>query len=333
MNYTLIFFVLVIIIIVIYVRRLSPVLNAQAFRPGQDVIPPGGFDSFPTTSFNDGFYISWTPPLRGTPTSYSVEPIIPADMTVSDSIMSYKGNAAFYEFNFVGESQQKIQFKIRAIVKNSLSPAVIVTNRDFACFPKDSLVSVLIDGKREERFIQDVYVGDFVIGAFGEVNQVLGLQHVFVGSNILVDINKSHFTTDHHPHITPSKSFLVCNDSISVSGKSYQIFNGTENVASTLEGLDKKRLTRMKIGDDLKTLNGHVKITSLELIKMDPQDILFNLKVSGSHTYHVDGFAVTGWPSELDFDYDTWTTKNAPEQPESKDSTEIQESLLSPKRL
>ena len=41
-----------------------------------------------------------------------------------------------------------------------------------------------------------------------------------------------------------------------------------------------------------------------------PEDTqLYNLVVDGSHTYHVDGYAVTGWPSENDFDYDTWSRK------------------------
>ena len=36
---------------------------------------------------------------------------------------------------------------------------------------------------------------------------------------------------------------------------------------------------------------------------------LYNLVVGGSHTYHVDGYAVTGWPREDDFDYDRWICK------------------------
>jgi hypothetical protein len=37
--------------------------------------------------------------------------------------------------------------------------------------------------------------------------------------------------------------------------------------------------------------------------------------MSGSHTYHVDGYAVTGWPSEHDFDYDTWNAKKQKQVP------------------
>jgi hypothetical protein len=36
---------------------------------------------------------------------------------------------------------------------------------------------------------------------------------------------------------------------------------------------------------------------------------LYNLVTGGSHTYFVEGYAVTGWPREDDWDYDTWTSK------------------------
>jgi hypothetical protein len=42
---------------------------------------------------------------------------------------------------------------------------------------------------------------------------------------------------------------------------------------------------------------------------MEKNSILYNLKVSGSHTYFVDEYAVTGWPSEIDFDYTKWEIK------------------------
>jgi hypothetical protein len=42
---------------------------------------------------------------------------------------------------------------------------------------------------------------------------------------------------------------------------------------------------------------------------MVPETQLYNLVVGGSHTYHVDGYAVTGWPNEDDFDYDLWNLR------------------------
>ncbi len=36
---------------------------------------------------------------------------------------------------------------------------------------------------------------------------------------------------------------------------------------------------------------------------------LYNLVLAGSHTMRVDGYLVTGWPQEADFDYDAWRLK------------------------
>jgi hypothetical protein len=44
--------------------------------------------------------------------------------------------------------------------------------------------------------------------------------------------------------------------------------------------------------------------TCLGPYSLPPETQLYNLVVGGSHTYHVEGYAVTGWPREDDFDYD-----------------------------
>jgi hypothetical protein len=51
-------------------------------------------------------------------------------------------------------------------------------------------------------------------------------------------------------------------------------------------------------------------VKSLETYSMPPDTQLYNLVVGGSHTYHVDGYAVTGWPREDDFDYDLWVARS-----------------------
>jgi hypothetical protein len=50
-------------------------------------------------------------------------------------------------------------------------------------------------------------------------------------------------------------------------------------------------------------------VASLETYSLPPDTQLYNLVVSGSHTYHVDGYAVTGFPREDDFDYDAWVPR------------------------
>ena len=48
-------------------------------------------------------------------------------------------------------------------------------------------------------------------------------------------------------------------------------------------------------------------VTKIEEVPMAFETKLYNLVTGGSHTYHADGYAVTGCPSEKDFDYDTWS--------------------------
>lgn len=307
-------FILICTIVLFNSKHIKKVENAVAIYPHiSDTIPPDGFDSFPACTMMYCAYISWDYPNN---TSFIVEPIQPTDVIILESTISYKKNAAFFQYNFSNNPLNPMQYKIRAIKNDSLSEPVIVTSRDIACFPKGSKVIACYDYHSQtiifEKKIEDVKVGDYVIGAFGEINQVMGIQKVFVGENKLFSINGNHITTDHHPHITSSKTFLVCENIDIISdlyNKPHQIFDGEKNIMKHLDGLNSQRIQKMKIGDQLKNLNGYTIVNSITAIEMDKEETLYNLEVSGSHTYFVDNYAVTGWPSEKTFDYDTWTEK------------------------
>jgi hypothetical protein len=73
-----------------------------------------------------------------------------------------------------------------------------------------------------------------------------------------------------------------------------------------LAGLNPARVEQMDLGVLLKTVDGSREVTFLDTYEMAPETQLYNLVISGSHTYFVDGYAVTGWPNEDDFDYDSW---------------------------
>jgi hypothetical protein len=76
-----------------------------------------------------------------------------------------------------------------------------------------------------------------------------------------------------------------------------------------LDGLAKERILQLVTGIELKTIEGSRAVETIEVYSMPEDTQLYNLVIDGSHTYHVDGYAVTGWPSELDFDYDIWSLK------------------------
>jgi hypothetical protein len=175
------------------------------------------------------------------------------------------------------------------------------------CFLKGALVS-LVDGSTKA--IEDIRVGDIVLGAFGEHNQVLALHRPLLGNNTMTNINNEHHTSSHHPHISSDKKFYAMKPSVVMSdtyGKSHEVLD--EDMVPYqrfLAGLNPGRVEQMGLGVLLKTVDGSREVTFLDTYEMAPETQLYNLVIGGSHTYYVDGYAVTGWPNEEDFDYDSW---------------------------
>ena len=180
------------------------------------------------------------------------------------------------------------------------------------CFFHDALVT-MADGSTKA--IEDVRVGDMVLGAFGEHNPVLALHRPLLGKNTMTNINNEHHTSSHHPHISADKQFYAFKPAVVMSdtyGKSHEVLD--ENMVPYqrfLAGLKPGRVQQMEVGLELKTVDGSRTITFLDTYEMAPETQLYNLVLGGSHTYHVDGYAVTGWPNEEDFDYDAWERRNA----------------------
>lgn len=180
----------------------------------------------------------------------------------------------------------------------------------YPCFLAGSIVQM---ADNTTKVIEDVQVGDQVLGAFGEINTVLALHRPLVGSALMCKINNEHSTTNHHPHISIDKKFY-CGNPVLVQhatyGRHHKVINaaGVEEDALLL-GLKPGRIQQLELGVNLKTVEGSRQVNALETYSLPPETQLYNLVVSGSHTYHVDGYAVTGWPREDDFDYDAWVAK------------------------
>ena len=177
----------------------------------------------------------------------------------------------------------------------------------FPCFLKGSLVH-MADGSTKA--IEDVRVHDMVMGAFGEHNQVLFLHRPLLGTSRMCCLNGEHHTTNHHPHVSADQQFY-CGDPDAVStftyGRTHAVLDEHGHVVEQmLYGLAKERIRTLEKGVELKTVGGSTEVVTMDVYSMPEDTQLYNLVVGGSHTYHVDGYAVTGWPREDDFDYDTW---------------------------
>jgi hypothetical protein len=175
------------------------------------------------------------------------------------------------------------------------------------CFLEGALVT-MADGSTKP--IETVAVDDLVLGAFGEINQVIALHRPLLGTNRMCRINDEHNTTNHHPHISVDKKFY-CGDpglvKTATYGRSHPVIQKDGSVVQRyLEGLRPDRILPLEVGISLKTVEGSRTVRSFEPYDLPPETQLYNLVIDGSHTYHVEGYAVTGWPHEDDFNYDTW---------------------------
>jgi hypothetical protein len=193
---------------------------------------------------------------------------------------------------------------------NSCSSAASTPVPTNPCFLAGSIVA-MADGS--SKAIEDVSVGDAVLGAFGEINRVLALHRPFLGNASMIRINNEHSSTSHHPHISVDKKFY-CDDISAVEngtyGKEHNVIDASGNVVKRhLHGLNPGRVEKYVLGITLQTSRGGKLLESLTSYSLPSDTQLYNLVVDGSHTYCVDGYAVTGWPREDDFDYDTWGAK------------------------
>jgi hypothetical protein len=178
------------------------------------------------------------------------------------------------------------------------------------CFLAGSPVA-LADGTSKP--IEQVVVGDRVIGAFGEINTVTGTLSNRLGFVPITNINGEHKTTAPHPHITVDHK-LSCTDTLTLTkfayGRSFPLKGADGKIeARVIKGVSRERIEKLQIGTVLQTLTGPRPVTSLEKIRMPASTRVYHLTTDGSHSYTVDGYAVAGGATEEDFDYDTWTVR------------------------
>jgi hypothetical protein len=265
-------------------------------------LPPGQFTN---VSFNNIFYedpffyyeVTWDPVPNAT--SYNIT----MNFTPNNIVFTGQTSANIgYDGTGVGSSE------VTFTARNACGTTVYTTDPGFPCFLAGSLVA-MADGSTKA--IEDVIVGDVVIGAFGEANVVLALHRPLLGLSKMAKINSEHSTTSHHPHVSVDKKFYtIAEPSVVMTktyGRSHKVINDKgEEVDNVLHGLKEGRVHKLETGVVLKTIEGERVVSSFETYEMKPDTQLYNLVVGGSHTYHVDGYAVTGWPREDDFNYDTW---------------------------
>jgi hypothetical protein len=278
------------------VSNCVPPSGGVSFNVGGLYPPPAPYDA----SYNVAYDITWDPVTNAT--SYNVVVSYP-DVGGSSLVLNTGPTSITLYVNWVNP-YSLIGLSVTAI--NSCGSTSGSTTLA-PCFLAGSLVS-MADGST--RVIEDVAVGDEVIGAFGEINRVLALHRPLLGENTMTRINGTHSTSSHHPHISVDRKFYCAAPSVvenNTYGREHIVINAQGNkTPMMLHGLKKGRVQALREGIMLKTIDGGRVVESFEMYTLPPDTQLYNLVVGGSHTYHVDGYAVTGWPREDDFDYDNW---------------------------
>lgn len=283
-----------------FVNRVPGIGVVQ--EPTAVLLPPTGVTNLMIVGVStEGIYtlfnLAWTPD----PTATDYETIVQYPGALATQILNNTVTISIP--NWDGAA---VPAGIRAV--NPAGSATTYTS--LACFLAGSPVH-LADGT--VKAIETVAIGDQVVGAFGETNPVLALQRVYVGNSLMVRINGEHSTTDHHPHVSADKRFYTVEPAVieeGVYGKEHLVIGPEGPVLRKLHGLAKGRVQKLALGHALKTIDGSRTVMTIERYRLPPETPLYNLVVGGSHTYHVNGYAVTGWPREDDFDYTTWMPKS-----------------------
>lgn len=173
-----------------------------------------------------------------------------------------------------------------------------------SCFTKNCVV-IMYDGSK--KLIQDIKIGEFVLGAYGDKNEVLYLDRPLRGDRIIWDI-EGLYTTDEHP-IMNGKRNGFCITSFSSWYNDKQQFHTVINSCNEyeqvfLESIDEAttNVEQLHLGSRVATINGHKLITRINATYRN-DELLFNLVLGGSHTYCVNDIFVSGFCNDKDFDY------------------------------
>ncbi len=212
-------------------------------------------------------------------------------------------------FIIIYPSEELSELTVTLTASNACSEST--TTASFGCFLEGAPVA-MADGSSKP--IEAVEIGDKVRGAFGEENTVMALHRPPLGAGCILNINGEHKTTTHHPHVAADKK-IYCADPKLINnftyGKEHMVIvdKSGRKEKRTMYGLHKDRILKLEVGVELQTVSGARRVDTLETIKMSPFTQVYHLVVDGSHTFNVDGYAVTGWPREDDFDYDAWAAR------------------------
>jgi hypothetical protein len=133
----------------------------------------------------------------------------------------------------------------------------------------------------EFKNIEEVSVGEIVLGADGEPNQVVGIEKPLMlpdDEQKLISINGGKpFTTNNHPILTSS------------GWKAYIPEHAQTEAFDELKG----KVERLSVGDKIVNLDGSLtEVKSIQTVQREEPVKLYNLHVDGNKTFNANGIIV-----------------------------------------
>ena len=215
-----------------------------------------------------------------------------ADVDQYDSIDSggnSRAKATYHAYNFnvsktnVNVSTRVPSFEIDEDTTTNFNTAnrFVPDPRDIdfrdraSCFVEGTLIA-MADGSIKK--IEDVKIGEKVIGQDGQINTVLDYDHPMLDGRELIGINGlGEFMTPEHPVMTKE------------GWKAYRI----EDTIKAYPHLEDLMVGNLQVGDQLLMINGqYLTVESLERYENNPEQRVYNFILDGNNTYHANGVLV-----------------------------------------
>lgn len=147
-----------------------------------------------------------------------------------------------------------------------------VVRGEGSCFTAGTQV-ILADGSTKN--IEDVQIGEVLLGQAGAHNTVLAFDHVTLGDRKLYSFNGGRFfVEDEHPFLATDGVWRSIDP------------------AATLRESPNLEVQKLHIGDTLVTIDGTVEIVSIDSQEAEPDLALYNFILDGNHTYFADSYLV-----------------------------------------
>lgn len=142
-----------------------------------------------------------------------------------------------------------------------------------SCFIAGTMVR-LSDGS--DKNIEDVEIGDKLLGQDGNVNTVLNYDHWPLGGRDLIGINGSGpFKTPEHPLMTK---------------EGWKAYNSQDTIEQKPQIAHLMTNGNLQVGDEIQDIDGNwVMVESLEVHKNEEEQQVYNFMLDGNHTYYANG--------------------------------------------